>query len=85
MTLLANAPSPILLKFCSQLYDLNIRYRYLAGSALDYQKRDVSEEHSQIMSTAIARDADGASASLLRHYRMTGDFLAGLLGDGALG
>ena len=39
MALLANSRSPILLKFCSQLYDLNIRYRFLAGHALDYQQR----------------------------------------------
>ena len=85
MALLSNAPSPILLKFCSQLYDLNIRYRYLAGSALNYQRRDVSDEHAGILSAAIKRDADDASARLLNHYRMTGDFLSGLLGDGALG
>ena len=85
MALLANAQSPILLKFCSQLYDLNIRYRYLAGSALNYQRRDVSDEHAGILSAAIKRDADDASARLLNHYRMTGDFLSGLLGDGALG
>ena len=85
MALLANAPSPILLKFCSQLYDLNIRYRYLAGSALNYQRRDVGDEHAGILSAAIKRDADDASARLLNHYRMTGDFLSGLLGDGALG
>ncbi|MEO0403160.1 MAG: FCD domain-containing protein, partial [Pseudomonadota bacterium] len=85
MALLSNAPSPILLKFCSQLYDLNIRYRYLAGSALNYQRRDVSDEHAGILSAAITRDADDACARLLSHYRMTGDFLSGLFGDGALG
>lgn len=85
MTLLANANSPILLKFCSQLYDLNIRYRFLAGSALSYQKRDVRDEHSGILAAAIARDADTASERLLNHYKLTGNFLAGLLGDGSLG
>ena len=85
MTLLANAPSPILLKFCSQLYDLNIRYRFLAGHALSYQKRDVAEEHARILAAAIARDADTASERLLNHYKLTGAFLAGLLGRGGLG
>lgn len=85
MALLANAQSPILLKFCSQLYDLNIRYRFLAGRALDYQRRDVRAEHADILSAAVARDADTASARLLSHYRLTGDFLAGLLGNGTLG
>lgn len=84
MALLNNARSPILLKICSQLYDLNIRYRYLAGKALDYQQRDVSEEHSGILSAAIGRDADVASERLLNHYRLTGAFLSGLLGNGTL-
>lgn len=85
MTLLANARSPIMLKFCSQLYDLNIRYRFLAGSALEYQQRDVGEEHASILSAAIARDADVACERLINHYKLTGAFLAGLLGDGRLG
>lgn len=85
MALLSNAASPILLKFCSQLYDLNIRYRYLAGSALNYRRRDVSDEHAGILAAAIALDADTASERLLNHYRMTGAFLSGLLGNGTLG
>lgn len=84
MSLLANAASPILLKFCSQLYDLNIRYRFLAGNALDYQRRDVGDEHKGILDAAIARDVDLASERLINHYRMTGAFLAGLLGSGSL-
>lgn len=85
MALLDNARSPILLKFCSQLYDLNIRYRYLAGSALAYQQRDVREEHAGILAAAIAQDADLASERLLDHYKLTGAFLSGLLGKGSLG
>ncbi len=83
MALLAHAASPILMKFCSQLYDLNIRYRYLAGSALNYQRRDVSEEHAGILSAVLDRDAETASARLLSHYRVTGDFLSELLGRGS--
>lgn len=84
MALLANAQSPILVKFCSQLYDLNIRYRYLAGNALNYQSRDVGDEHTGILDASIARDADLASDRLLNHYKMTGAFLSGLLGSGSL-
>ncbi|MEO9825608.1 MAG: GntR family transcriptional regulator [Paracoccaceae bacterium] len=84
LALLANCEGPILLKFCSQLYDLNIRYRYLAGSALNYKRRDVSSEHQSIMEAAIAGDADAASAHLLSHYRETGAFLVGLLGEAKL-
>ncbi|WP_299792491.1 GntR family transcriptional regulator [uncultured Marivita sp.] len=84
MALLAGAKSPILLKFCSQLYDLNIRYRFLAGNALNYQRRDVSDEHTRILNAAIARNAEEASTDLLNHYRTTGAFLSGLMGDGVL-
>ncbi|MDV7144717.1 GntR family transcriptional regulator [Tropicimonas sp. TH_r6] len=78
MALLANCNSPILMKFCSQLYDLNIRYRYLAGNALNYQKRDVSTEHSAILEAAVDRNADLAAERLLSHYHQTGAFLNGL-------
>lgn len=76
MALLANANSPILLRFCSQLYDLNIRYRFLAGRVADYTRRDVSEEHAGILDAAVSRDADLASQRLIDHYRLTGDFLS---------
>ncbi len=79
MALLSNAQSPILLKFCSQLYDLNIRYRFLAGRTLNYQRRDVAKEHSGILDAIVARDADLASERLINHYQMTGEFLAGLM------
>ncbi|MDA9361867.1 GntR family transcriptional regulator [Ascidiaceihabitans sp.] len=84
MALLGCYDAPILMKFCSQLYDLNIRYRYLAGSAMNYKRRDVSSEHQSIMAAAIAGDADEASAQLLSHYRETGAFLAGQLGEAEL-
>lgn len=84
MVLLANAASPIMLKYCSQLYDLNIRYRYLAGSVLSYKSRDVREEHTGIVDAIVARDAETASVRLLTHYQLTGDYLSGLLGEGKL-
>lgn len=80
MALLANAKSPIVLRFCSQLYDLNIRYRFLAGNTLNYQKRDVGEEHIAVLDAAVSRDADLASERLLHHYELTGEFLSGLIG-----
>ncbi len=79
MTLLAGCSLPILLKFCSQLYDLNIRYRYLAGRSLNYQKRDIAQEHAGILDAAIRRDADLAAERLQNHYRLTGAFLDGFL------
>ncbi|MDA8584704.1 GntR family transcriptional regulator [Rhodobacteraceae bacterium] len=79
MALLANCGWPILVKFCSQLYDLNIRYRYIAGKAMNYQSRDVSAEHMAILDAIVARDADLASDHLLSHYKKTGAFLSGIL------
>lgn len=85
MALLSKCESPILLKFCSQLYDLNIRYRYLAGSALNYKQRDVSNEHQNILGAAVDGNADQAAEHLLSHYRKTGAFLVGLFGEAKLG
>ena len=81
MALLAQCESPILLRFCDQLYDLNIRYRYLAGRSLGYQKRDVANEHEGILQAAINCDAELAAQRLLNHYRETGEFLSGLFAD----
>jgi len=79
--LLAGCGSPILLRFCEQLYDLNIRYRFLAGKSVRYNKRDVIKEHQAILDTAVARDENAASVSLVEHYQLTGDFLADQFGD----
>lgn len=76
MALLAACASPILLRICGQLYDLNVRYRYLAGKSKSYARRDVAAEHQAILDAAVTRDAKAASASLLDHYRKTGAFLS---------
>jgi DNA-binding GntR family transcriptional regulator len=76
MALLANCGSPILLKLCDQLYDLNIRYRYLAGEAIDYGARDIAAEHAEMMAAILDHDADRAATSLVAHYQATGRFLA---------
>jgi DNA-binding GntR family transcriptional regulator len=75
MTLLSNGASPMLERYCSQLYDLNIRYRYLAAGGENYQRRDISAEHEQIFEATVHRDANAASAALLSHYRLTGAYL----------
>lgn len=74
--LLRACGSPILLRFCDQLYDLNIRYRYIAGRSGRYAKRDVAREHREILEATIERDGDKASELLQQHYRRTGEFLA---------
>ena len=79
MALLAACKSPILLRFCGQLYDLNVRYRYLAGRAKSYSRRNVAAEHRAILDAAVSRSTDRACASLMDHYRKTGAFLAELV------
>ena len=84
MALINACRSPIMLNFCTQLYDLNVRYRYLAGTSKGYERRDVGAEHVQILDAAIARDQDEAAQRLTEHYRNTGAFLAKMIGfDGA--
>lgn len=81
MALLDNCDSPMLLKICSQMYDLNIRYRYLAAGNKSYKRRDISSEHEDILDAAINRNADLAAERLLFHYKLTGDYLTVLLDD----
>lgn len=76
MALISACKSPILLRFCNQLYDLNVRYRYLAGQSKSYARRDVDAEHQSILDAAIERDIDAVSERLIDHYRATGAFLA---------
>ena len=80
MTLLGNSESPMLERYCSQLYDLNIRYRYLAAGGARYQSRDIAAEHEDILDAAVKGDADAASVALLSHYRLTGEYLTSQLG-----
>jgi len=74
--LIMGCGSPILMRFCDQLYDLNIRYRYLAGKSLGYKKRHIEKEHKDILDASLARDAKQASSQLVNHYKVTGEFLA---------
>ncbi len=76
LSLLSACASPILLRFCGQLYDLNVRYRFLAGRAKTYKRRNVVGEHRNILNAAVDRDVEKASELLLVHYRNTGAFLA---------
>lgn len=76
MSLLSACGSPILVRFCDQLYDLNIRYRYLAGKSDRYDKRDVEEEHAHLLDASLRRDTALASKRLVEHYTLTGEFLA---------
>jgi DNA-binding GntR family transcriptional regulator len=75
MALIGNCNSPVMLRICDQLYDLNIRYRYIAGQSKDYKGRKVDDEHLVILDAVIANDTEKAVALLLSHYEKTGEFL----------
>lgn len=81
MTLIDSCGSPMLERYCSQLYDLNIRYRYFAAVSKTYQKRDIAAEHEHILNAAVQHDADGAVEHLLNHYRLTGEYLTNQMSD----
>ena len=74
MALISACGSSILLNFCNQLYDQNIRYRHVAGK-IAYPKRNIAKEHQAIMQAALDRDTPRAVACLLDHYQATGAFM----------
>lgn len=74
-TLIGACGSSILLRFCDQLYDQNVRYRYLAGRSA-YPKRDITREHEALMQAVLERTGDLAAERLLAHYQLTGQFLS---------
>lgn len=74
VALLAACPSSIMLKFCDQLYDQNVRYRHLSGSKA-YPSRDINAEHNAITDAVLERNADLAVELLMSHYSTTGNFL----------
>jgi len=69
-TLIAQCGSSIMLRFCHQLYDQNVRYRQLSGSTA-YPERDVTEEHCAICDAVLNNDADLAVQLLRAHYEET--------------
>jgi len=74
MTLISQCGSTMLLKFCDQLYDQNIRYRQFSGKT-SYPSRDVAEEHNAVCDAILAHDADLAVELLVKHYNRTSKFL----------
>ena len=76
--LIGGCGSSILLRFCDELYDQNIRYRHVAGRRSGYLERDIPSEHAAITEAALDRDADEAVARLLAHYKTTGEYLGSL-------
>jgi len=75
MALLSGCQSSLLLKFCDQLYDQNIRYRNIARPSAA-PKRNTADEHDAILNHVLDRDADNAVDELISHYQITGKYLA---------
>ncbi|WP_347312140.1 GntR family transcriptional regulator [Defluviimonas sp. SAOS-178_SWC] len=72
LALIEGCGMPILVGFCRNLHDLNLRYRRLFGAGLD-ENRDMSAEHVAIAeAAAVRRDADAACVLLRRHVERTG-------------
>ena len=65
LKLIGNCNSPVLLGFCSQLYDLNIRYRYIASRAFAYEARMVRDEHQCIVDAVIEGDFNKANRAFM--------------------
>src|SRR5690606_26768240 len=76
--LLTGCGSPMLLDYCGQLFDQNIRYSQIAR-AVSQSERDNDIEHVEIADAALERDADSAVDRLLAHYRTTGKYVTACL------
>lgn len=74
LALLSACPSPYVLQFCKQLYDMNVRYRNIASLAA-YPGRNVANEHKSLSKAVLDRDADKAVEALVSHYERTGNYL----------
>jgi len=74
IALISACGSSILLRYCEQLYDQNIRYRMIAGTSA-YPSRHIDEEHEAILNAALDRNVDEAVSLLVSHYEKTGRFL----------
>ncbi len=78
--LIAACPSRFLLRFCQQLYQEALRYRYIARLAPRARGAAFSE-HRAISEAALARDAALTGTLLVQHYTLTGKLLRKALAD----
>lgn len=74
LALLSACGSPMLLDYCKQLHDQNIRYRQIAG-LVSAPRRNANAEHAKIAEAALERRPDVAVSLLCEHYRTTGRYL----------
>jgi len=74
LTIIGACRSELLIHFCHQLYDLNIRYRRVVGLPA-VSDRDVASEHERIVEAILARDEQRAVSMLLDHYDRTANLV----------
>ena len=72
ISLISRSGSDYLTKFCEQLYDQNLRFRFLLiKNKKNYLARNVNKEHQDILNAVISRDIVSAQKNLVRHYKVT--------------
>lgn len=69
-----------LIDTCDQLYDSAERYRSLARLA-GASRKDPRDEHAEIMTAALDRDADKAADLLSKHFRRTAELVKTVVGQ----
>ena len=72
ISLISRSGSDYLTKFCEQLYDQNLRFRFLLiKNKKNYLKRNVNIEHQDILNAVLSRDVISAQKNLIKHYKIT--------------
>ena len=69
-----------LIETCSQIFDSAERYRSLARLA-GVSRQDPRDEHREIMTATLERDADTAARLLNDHFRRTADLVLTVVGE----
>ena len=78
-SLVSACGSPWLIETCSQLFDSAERYRSLARLA-GASRCDPRDEHQDILTAALDRDADKAGALLTEHFQRTAKLVRTVVG-----
>lgn len=80
-TLISACGSNWLIETCSQLFDSAERYRSLARLA-GVSRSDPNDEHHEIMTAALDRDAELAAELLTNHFQKTAQLVQSVVGEG---
>jgi DNA-binding GntR family transcriptional regulator len=74
LALISACNSSILIDFCTELHLRSFRYRNLA-EVVKYRDRHELEEHEELQTAVLNRDADKAVELLKKHYTVTSEIL----------